>query len=654
MTRSSLYRSSVLLLISQLALLTIGVASAFTALPSPLAGSLRHPASASFYTNSIKKAPAFTSRSSSSSALFYIQEPTEETANNNEGVFQSPNSGAPGKDEASVPAAFFSGASQNPDFKLALDDLLNQQQNSRNLSDTGNGKATSKDVNQLVFLFVGQYHAEQFEAIVEYAQTKLEDDSIPTKNVHKSTQQHVKSKNGGMEVVVMLGGGVIGGGDELDNSQTPAVTMLSGRLPEKSFTVFQNEAGDEDSELPEGILADIEKDASSAMLDATTQTTAASSRPPSYMVFSDPFAPLDALLHRLDEPSYHDPAIAPPVVAGGVTVPHRQQRVPSIARNGSILPAGSLVGIAFTGNVGLMAIVAQGCRPVGPTFVITEASNTILTGLSGKSAIEQLEQVAEDADEEDKELIRNGEFVCGIGTTNSAVVDIAEHVFAESNDSNHAGEADNKETMMVNDEDEGASDFLIRQIKGYQPKRGSIVVAAGGLKEGSTFRFHVRAAKSAQEDMELMIQRAKTERLFAGSSTLFKTGPGALSVAKGKPLAAFQLSCVARGSGFYGSPNVDLEKVEGLFSDNESNPNTKPAIAGFFANGEIGPVGIRMAEMAAKNAEQQNDRTSSNTFLHGFTTVVAMLCDYSDTNTSTPAEKVSTDGIMDSSHDAWA
>ena len=54
------------------------------------------------------------------------------------------------------------------------------------------------------------------------------------------------------------------------------------------------------------------------------------------------------------------------------------------------------------------------------------------------------------------------------------------------------------------------------------------------------------------------------------------------------------------------------------------------------------------------DAEQQTDRTNSNTFLHGFTTVVAMLCDCSGTDNTEPAEKLSTDGIMDSSLDAWA
>jgi small ligand-binding sensory domain FIST len=193
-------------------------------------------------------------------------------------------------------------------------------------------------------------------------------------------------------------------------------------------------------------------------------------------------------------------------------------------------------------------------------------------------------------------------------------------------------------------------DFLIRQIMGFRPQSGSIVVAAGGLKEGSCFRFHVRAAKSAREDMNLMIQRAKTERLFAGSSSLTKKGSGSPSATVGRPLAAFQFSCVARGSSFYGAPDVDLKKVEELFDDKDYGS----PIAGFFANGEIGPVGIRSAEMAAKDQEQ-SDKTCSHTFLHGFTTVVAMLCDYSETSTSSTRNELSACSIiMNDSGDTWA
>lgn len=582
-------------------LLILQGASAFTAFPSTTRQS-GHPNLVTTLSPSL------------SSRLYYIQEPAEETANEKDVFRIGDEKGETEQVTKPQAAALFStGASENPDHKLALDELLDRQLNSSN------------DAAELVFLFVGKYHAEQFEEIVEYAQMKLEDNAKPN------------NKKKGVEVVAMLGFGVIGGGTELDDSKAPAMTILSGSLPKNSRAiVFQYEEGIDD-DLPEDVLSQVEK----YCADSETPHE----RPPSFMVFSDPFAPLDDLFARLDQPRHPSLKSARPVVAGGVTVPPGQQRVPSVARNGHLLPAGSFVGVAFTGNVGLSTVVAQGCRPVGPTFVITEASNKVLTGLSGKSAIDQLEQVAKDADEQDKELIQNGEVVCGIGSTNSAMVQSTNH---------DGGDELDIENMRMYEEEEGASDFLIRQMMGFRPKSGSIVVAAGGLKEGNTFRFHVRAAKSAEEDMALMIQRAKTERLFAGSSALIKTStsPGVLSPRKGKPMAAFQLSCVARGAGFYGSPNVDLKKVEGLFEEGE-NGETLPPIAGFFANGEIGPVGIQMAEMAAMDAEK-SDRTTSNTFLHGFTTVVAMLCDYSGTEESQPTEAISVEGILAATDDAWA
>jgi small ligand-binding sensory domain FIST len=324
----------------------------------------------------------------------------------------------------------------------------------------------------------------------------------------------------------------------------------------------------------------------------------------------------------------------------------------SLALNGHLLDAGSFLGVSFTGNVGLLAVVAQGCRPVGPTFVITQASGTVLTGLSGETAISQLENVANEAEEADQELIRNGELVCGIGSSSSS---------ASSQDDKLSQEKDGVPTE---------DDFLIRQIMGFQPKSGSVVVASGGLQEGNTFRFHVRAAQSAREDMYLMIQRAKTERLFAGSSTVLQT-KGSVSVSAGKPIAAMQISCIARGLRFFGAPNVDLNQVETLFQDasvsgnesdgaSEADKSSTPAIAGFFANGEIGPVGIRMADMISSKSDADSVSNSnmninkSRTFLHGFTTVVAMLCDYSETESSASGDELSTDTIISTMDDAWA
>jgi small ligand-binding sensory domain FIST len=504
--------------------------------------------------------------------------------------------------EAPKVASFVTSASENPNPITAVNEIL------ENWSDN----------SELAFLFVGQYHAGSFPGIVDYVNEKI--------------KNKASSKDKTINILAVLGGGVIGGGHELDNSRTPSMSLMSGSLPPQSnVEVFSIDGASEESGDDSSLHTTI-----ASLKDYNSETN---DRPPSYMVLSDPFfSSLENFLTQLEKPVSED--AAPAVIAGGISVPQKMNQ-PSLALNGKILAPGSLVGAAFMGNVGLMAVVAQGCRGVGPTFVVTQASGTILTGLSGKTAISQLEDVAKQAEEQDQELIRNGELVCGIGSSSVSP-------------KNNVSKGDEKESLVRVEDD-----FLIRQIMGFQPKSGSIVVAAGGLKEGNTFRFHVRAAQSAREDMELMIQRAKTERLFAGSS-LLKKGPRSISIAAGKPMAALQISCVARGESFFGSHNVDLQKVQKLFdgagayNDKETETlHSSAPIAGFYANGEIGPVGIRMAEMATKENAGLASK-SGGTFLHGFTTVVAMLCDYSDAETI-PSEEVSSDTIISSmDEDAWA
>ena len=109
---------------------------------------------------------------------------------------------------------------------------------------------------------------------------------------------------------------------------------------------------------------------------------------------------------------------------------------------------------------------------------------------------------------------------------------------------------------------------------------GNQAIAVGDyLRRGQTVQFHVRDAKTADEDMRLLIRTRVVERALS-------------------PAGALLFSCNGRGSRLFGRPNHDIQVVNELVGDCE--------VAGFFAGGEIGPIG---------NA----------TFVHGFTSSLVLF-----------------------------
>jgi small ligand-binding sensory domain FIST len=120
--------------------------------------------------------------------------------------------------------------------------------------------------------------------------------------------------------------------------------------------------------------------------------------------------------------------------------------------------------------------------------------------------------------------------------------------------------------------DFGRGDFLVRNVMGADQSNGAIAV--GDIVEvGTTVQFHVRDADAADEDLrELLAAR---------------TADGALL-----------FTCNGRGSRLFAEPNHDA----GVVSEALDNP----PVAGFFAAGELGPVGGR-------------------NFMHGFTASLALF-----------------------------
>lgn len=126
----------------------------------------------------------------------------------------------------------------------------------------------------------------------------------------------------------------------------------------------------------------------------------------------------------------------------------------------------------------------------------------------------------------------------------------------------------------------GLGIFLIRNLVGVDPKYGAIAVG-DKIRTGQRIKFHLRDAKASADDLETLLAT-----YYNNKQSLDQT------------IGALMFSCLGRGEGLYGKPNFDSQ----LFLDYV----TDIPIAGFFCNGEIGPV-------------------AGNTFLHGYTSVFGIF-----------------------------
>ena len=206
------------------------------------------------------------------------------------------------------------------------------------------------------------------------------------------------------------------------------------------------------------------------------------------------------------------------------------------------------IGLLIEGGVELHPAVSQGCRPVGRPHVITRTEGNLLVSLGGKPAARVLHTTMSEISEADQELLRNGPAL-------GLAVDPLKSVFERG-------------------------DFLLRGIIGHRPEDDALAIADTSLRVGMTVQFLVRDSDSAGEDLTALAKM--------GAEGHDPSATGALI-----------FSCNGRGPKMFGCDNHDIDCVQAAFD--------KPIpAAGFFAMGEIGPVG------------KQN-------FLHGFTASVGII-----------------------------
>jgi len=187
------------------------------------------------------------------------------------------------------------------------------------------------------------------------------------------------------------------------------------------------------------------------------------------------------------------------------------------------------VGVVLGGEVVARTIVSQGCRPIGPPMAVTRVEGNLLLELAGSPAYTRLVEIVTALPPADQSLAKHGL---------------------------HLGIA-----MDEYAEDHGRGDFLIRGVVGADENTGAVAVG-DVVQIGQTVRFQVRDAAGAGEDL--------TELLGGHDHP-----------ARG----ALLFSCNGRGTAMFPSADHDVRVVRDTLGAD--------GVAGFFAAGEIGPVGGR-------------------------------------------------------------
>jgi small ligand-binding sensory domain FIST len=230
---------------------------------------------------------------------------------------------------------------------------------------------------------------------------------------------------------------------------------------------------------------------------------------------------------------------------GGMASARTADNAPALFLGDEVVDGGA-VGVRLDG-IEILPCVSQGAAPIGPELTITAADGHIIGELAGKPALAKLREAIEGLSDDDRELVDGG-LLMGI------VVD-------------------------ANKPDYVQGDFLVRGLVGADPETGEVAVGTE-VRPGQVVRLHARDASSADRDLH----NALSVRMEALGGR--------------QPAGALVFACNGRGSGMFGIPGHDAEAIA-------SELHGAPA-AGFFAAGEIGPVG-------------------GEYFLHGFTATIAVF-----------------------------
>jgi small ligand-binding sensory domain FIST len=232
-------------------------------------------------------------------------------------------------------------------------------------------------------------------------------------------------------------------------------------------------------------------------------------------------------------------------VLGGLSSARTLDGTPALFFGDEVIESGA-VGLAFEG-VEMIPCVSQGARPLGDDLIITAADGHVIHRLDDRPALDALRDAIEALTEDERELIVQGMLV-------GLRVDAA-------------GAPDDR------------PEYLVRGLLGADPEAGWVAVGAP-VSVGQGLRLQARDADSADRNLR---EELSVRRMALGGAT---------------PAGALVFTCNGRGRDMFGVPDHDADALIREFG--------RAPAAGFFAAGEIGPVG-------------------GESFLHGFTATMALF-----------------------------
>ncbi|GMV24381.1 MAG: hypothetical protein AMXMBFR58_04120 [Phycisphaerae bacterium] len=373
----------------------------------------------------------------------------------------------------------------------------------------------------LVFVFLSPHHVEHASLIADALRTEL-------------------------QAGVLLGvsaTGVLGGAIELE--QAPGLSALALRLPGVHVTPF----------LSEQFMPVDDSDDGLDRLGATMGVPDGAGPLRGVFLFADPFTTpmiklLPAMNRALARGQGFSTAFPRTPILGGVASAGRAAGGNVLILDGRIVRSGA-AGVSLRGPVRIDTVVSQGCRPFGPTMVVTKARGNIIFQLGGKPALQAVQEAVEMLDDDQKPLLEQGLYV------GRAVSEYKERF--------------------------GRDDFLIRNFMGADPNSNAIAVG-DMIRVGQTVQFHVRDATTAHEDLALLLDAQKLHD---------------------RPHGALLVTCNGRGTKLFARPHHDASALVRAFQPPEAgeslakagvqiDPRTPPVpTAGFFAAGEVGPLGMQ-------------------------------------------------------------